>query len=108
MKYILPLITVGSLFVAGCHVDNPATDRQNDNQSRQATATEPKKLNIRPETEQYLFNSNQVVCIEGALYFASWEEGGVVIRSPVMDTGMPNGVMECTGGYRINQFGKLY
>lgn len=106
MKFALPLIVVGSLVVAGCG-KAPATAQQTNAQSKQQTPP-PKKREMRPETESYLLNSNQLVCIGGALYFASWEEGGVVIRSPVMDPRSPNNAVTCEGGFRLDQFGKLY
>lgn len=110
MKLILPLIVIGSLFVAGCNADVSATAQLPNDQPKQSTTTAPKKRNIRPETESALFSNNQLVCINGSLYFAAWEEGGVVIRSPVIDPVSPNNnaVMQCTGGYQIDQFSKLY
>lgn len=107
MKFSLPLIVIASLVVAGCG-KAPATTGQTDTQSTKQMPTPPKKREIRPETESYLFNSNKLVCIGGALYFAGWDEGGVVIRSPVMDPKSPNNAVICEGGFRLEQFGKLY
>lgn len=107
MKFSLPLIVIGSLLVAGCG-KAPATAQQTNTQSKQQTPSPPKKREMRSETEAYLLNSNKLICIGGALYFASWDEGGVVIRSPVIDPRSPNNAVSCEGGLRLEQFGKLY
>lgn len=104
MKSKLLLVILGTLLVAGCN-ESPATNSESLNNNEKAVPV--KKKEMRPETLSYLLNNNHTVCIGNALYFAAWEQGGVVIRSPVMDSAPPYGATLCKGGIPLNRFGKL-
>ena len=106
MRISAPLIFGIVLALAGCNKRDPASPpAESRSEHRQAVE---QKLDIRPETENRLFNSNQLVCVGGVLYFVSWQDGSVSIKSPVMDPASPNNATLCSGGYPLNRFGRLY
>lgn len=104
MKNRLLLVIFGTLLVAGCN-ELPAYD--SESLSKNEKTVPVKKKEMRPETLSYLLNNNHTVCIGNVLYFAAWEQGGVVIRSPVMDSAPPYSATLCKGGIPLNRFGKL-